>query len=366
MARTGGRLIRLARRGAAVGIAGGDAQFAVLPAAMLLIDGDGTVHHCNGGAEALLNRARGQIVGRPVAAMIGHPLTRLAPDQPYVAYDLDLTLPVKRTHRADLTVAPLPDRQGWRAVSIHGRASHDLAARRVDRAGRALPATAAAAMLAHEIKNPLSGIRGAAQLLESGLPAEQAELTRLIRHEVDRIAGLIDRMEGLTDTLSRPHGPVNIHAVLGHVRDLARTGVAVGMTIREVYDPSLPDVLGNRDALIQILLNLVRNAAEAAGAGGTITLRTAYRHGFSVDPLDGGGRLALPIEVTVVDDGPGAPPHLVDHMFDAFVTGRRNGTGLGLALVDKLVGEMGGIVEYAREGDPRRTVLRLLLPRMPR
>lgn len=368
MAIPGGRLIRF-RRGAGAGEAAGKPSaaevLAALPAALLVIDGAGVVQDCNPAAEALLNLSRHATIGRGIHATIGHTLTTLAPDQPIAAYDTDLVLPVGRRYRADMAVAPLPDGEGWRVVAIHGRAIHDLAARRGDRAGRQLPATAAAAMLAHEVKNPLSGIRGAAQLLESGAAPDQVDLTRLIREEVDRIARLIDRMEGLTDTRPRPPEPLNIHAVLGDVRELAVPGFAAGMTIRELYDPSLPDVLCNRDALVQVLVNLLKNAAEAAGPAGTITLRTAYRHGLSVARLDGvGDRLALPIELAVIDDGPGAPAAIAEHLFDPFVTSKPAGTGLGLALVDKLVDEMGGIVEYAREGG--LTVFRLALPRAPR
>lgn len=370
MAIPGGRLIRLARRGGGEGavapLPATDELFAAIPAAVLLLDADGVVHDCNAAAEAVLNLARAAVVGDRMLDLIGHPLTAIAVDQPYAAFDLEMKTTGGRVQRVDLAVAPLPDRPGWRVATIHARGMHDLAARRGDRAGRALPAAAAAAMLAHEVKNPLSGIRGAAQLLETGLPPAQAELTRLIRHEVDRIAGLIDRMEGLTDTRPRPRAPLNIHAVLGHVRDVAANGFAAGVTIRELYDPSLPDVLGNHDALVQVMINLVKNAAEACGPAGTITLRTAYRQGLTLARLDGGDRVSLPIEVAVIDDGPGAPPELVEHLFDAFVTGKRTGTGLGLALVDKLVGELGGIVEYQRDAAPAATMFRVLLPRAPR
>ena len=364
MARPGGRLIRFTRRGAGDADMPGAAELlAALPTAVLVIDGDRVVQDCNAAAEALLNLPRSVVAGSGIEDMTGHAMTSLAPDQPFAAYDLDIRLPVGRAHRADMTVAPLPERPGWRIVAIHGRATHDVTARRGDRVGRTLPAAAAAAMLAHEVKNPLSGIRGAAQLLEAGAGPDQVELTRLIRDEVDRIAGLIDRMEGLTDTRPRPREAQNIHVVLGHVRDLARNGFADGMTIRELYDPSLPDVWGNRDSLVQVLLNLLKNAAEAAGPAGTITLRTAYRQGFAISPLGGGERLALPIELSVIDNGPGAPAAIADHLFDPFVTSKPSGSGLGLALVDKLVSEMGGIVEYAREGVPERTVFRILLPR---
>ncbi len=367
MALPGGRLIRFTRRGAGDAEAPAAAELiAALPAAVLVIDGNRSVRECNAAAETLLNLARSTLIGRSIEDLIGHSLTSIAADQPFAAYDFDMILPISRAYRGDMAVAPLPERPGWRIVSIHSRASHDLAARRGERAGRTLPAAAAASLLAHEIKNPLSGIRGAAQLLESGAAPEQGELTRLIRGEVDRIAGLIDRMEGLSDTRPRRREPLNIHSVLGHARDVARAGFAAHRIIREFYDPSLPDVLGDRDGLVQIVLNLLKNAAEATDEQGIITLTTAYRHGLSVEAPGGkGDRMALPIELCVIDNGPGAPEDIVPHLFDPFVTSKSSGSGLGLALVDKLVTEMGGIVEYAREGMPERTMFRLLLPRAP-
>ncbi|HEY0315275.1 MAG TPA: ATP-binding protein [Sphingomonas sp.] len=365
MAIPGSRLIRFRRGAGEADVPSAAELFAALPTPMLVIDGAGVVRDCNPPAEALLNLARSAVTGRHIEEMTGHPMTSIAPDQPVAAYDTDMMIPGGRPYRGDMMISPLPERPGWRIVLIHGRASHDLSARRGEQSSRGLPAAAAASLLAHEIKNPLSGIRGAAQLLESGAPPEQAELTGLIKGEVDRIARLIDRMEGLSDTRPRPREALNIHTVLGHARDLARAGFAARRTIRELYDPSLPDVLGNRDALTQVVLNLLKNAAEATSENGVITLTTAYRHGVSVASLGGGPRLALPIELCVIDDGPGAPEAIIDHLFDPFVTSKPSGSGIGLALVDKLVGEMGGIIEYAREGQPERTVFRLLLPRAP-
>jgi two-component system, NtrC family, nitrogen regulation sensor histidine kinase GlnL len=222
-------------------------------------------------------------------------------------------------------------------------------------------------MLAHEIKNPLSGIRGAAQLLETVVDPDHAPLTRLIRDEVDRVAELIDRMEGFTDTRPLDLAPQNIHAILEHARAVATRGFADTVRVREVYDPSLPDILGHRDSLVQVLINLLKNAAEALGSlGGTITITTAYRHGLHVRGADGEPRRSLPIEVCVIDDGPGARTDIAAHLFDPFVTSKPTGRGLGLALVQKLIADHGGLIEYAREGRPERTVFRILLPRVER
>ncbi|MFS0736282.1 ATP-binding protein [Sphingomonas sp. 1P06PA] len=364
MALPGGGLIRFGRRAAATDAPGSDEVAAALPTPMLVLNAQNQVADANAAAELLLNQSRAALVGRQIAELIGHDMESLAADAPFAAYDEAIDLPGRRRLQADVMAAPLPDRPGWRVVTIHSRAPSHIAHRRADREGGKLTAVGAAAMLAHEIKNPLSAIRGAAQLVEGSDPGSR-DLTALIRDEVDRIAALIDRMEGFTDTRPLEITPQNIHAILAHAREVALQGFARGCEIKELYDPSLPSVLGHRDALIQILINLMKNAAEAMGGTGVIRLSTAYRHGVSRLTEGGDGRRALPIEVCVIDEGPGAPPELGDHLFDPFVTTKRTGSGLGLALVDKLVADQGAMVEYAREGDPARTVFRLLLPRMP-
>ena len=364
MALPGSGLIRFARRVADPGSATAEELLAALPTPLLLIDPDGVIRDANAAAEALLILSRGAIVGVNVRDAIGHALTSTPLDTPFVSYDLEIALPGGRHQRADLMAAPLSDRPGWRIVTIHLLPTQHPIARRSGLDGGALTAAGVAAMLAHEIKNPLSGIRGAAQLLEASVDAESAVLTRLIRDEVDRVAALIDRMEGFTDTRLLETEPQNIHALLEHARAVASNGFPAAIRLRERYDPSLPPVLGHRDSLVQILINLIKNAAEALGVhGGTITLTTAYRHGMRMVTDQDGGRRLLPIEVCVIDDGPGAPQAIAEHLFDPFVTSKPTGRGLGLALVQKLVVDQGGMVEYAREGRPERTVFRLLLPR---
>jgi len=176
---------------------------------------------------------------------------------------------------------------------------------------------------------------------------------------------LIDRMQDFSDTRPLPLASENIYPLLGHARRLALAGFARGISIEERFDPSLPPAQINRDALLQIVINLLKNAREAVRneREPRIVMTTAYRHGITVSSAPGKPRLPLPIEICVFDNGPGAPADIADHLFDPFVSGRREGQGLGLALVDKLTRDMGGIVQYAREGTPEMTVLRLLLPR---
>jgi two-component system nitrogen regulation sensor histidine kinase GlnL len=220
-------------------------------------------------------------------------------------------------------------------------------------------------MLAHEIKNPLSGIRGAAQLLESSVDDDDRALTRLICDEADRIVKLVDRMEVFSDERPIEREPVNIHIVLDHVRRLAQSGFARHIRIGDDYDPSLPPVFANRDQLVQVFLNLVKNAAEAIGdsADGEIVLTTAFKPGFRLSVPGSRAKVTLPLEFCVRDNGPGVPGDMVQHLFDPFVTTKANGTGLGLALVAKIIGDHGGVIEC--DSQPRRTVFRVLLPAFP-
>ena len=333
--------------------------FAALPVAVVVVDPDDRIAHANALAEQLLNLSERVMRGQPLAAILPPPAVGDRREgQGMAFYDTEIATPHGPKIRVDFVEATVSDHPGWRAITLHPAASTRGLGPSA-RGASARAASGAAAMLAHEIKNPLSGIRGAAQLIGAG------ELTTLIVTEVDRIAALIDRMQDFSDTRPLEIAPENIYPLIGHARRLALAGFARGVTIEERFDPSLPAAAINRDALLQSLINLLKNAREAARfeRNPRIVIATAYRHGMSVAAASGRPRVPLPIEICVLDNGPGAPADIADNLFDPFVSGRPEGQGLGLALVDKLMRDMGGIVQYAREGTPEMTTLRLLLPR---
>ncbi len=279
-------------------------------------------------------------------------------------YAVDLGLPDSASQRPiDVFASPLPEYDGHILVMLQQRSMAQMIERQLTHRVAARSVSGMAAVLAHEIKNPLSGIRGAAQLLEQGAPPEDRPLAQLICRETDRICNLVDRMEVFGDERPLKFEPVNIHTVLDHVRQIALNGFARGITISQNYDPSLPHLPGNRDKLIQAFLNLVKNAAEAIGperGDGQIMLTTAFRPGLRISLPNSETRVSLPLEITVADNGPGIPDELKLHLFEPFVTTKTGGAGLGLALVAKIFGDHGGTIEC--ETKPRHTVFRAMMP----
>lgn len=328
---------------------------------------------------AFLNQAGEQFFATGANSLIGRPVSMLlSDDSPVLSliaqvragghsvteYGVTVETAKIGPHMVSVDVAPVAERPGSVVVSLHARSMAHKLDQQLTHRSAARSVTGMAAMLAHELKNPLSGIRGAAQLLEQSATDADRALTRLICDETDRIVGLVDHMEMFSDDRPIARAAINVHEVLDHVRRLAGSGFARDVRFVERYDPSLPPVYGHRDLLTQVFLNLVKNAAEAVSKDdGEIVLSTRYRHGVRLAVPGSESRIGLPLLISVQDNGPGIPEDLQPHLFDPFVTNKLGGKGLGLALVAKIVGDHGGVIEF--DSRPRRTVFRLMMPVAP-
>jgi two-component system nitrogen regulation sensor histidine kinase GlnL len=341
-----------------------------LPVPVILIDPENRFRQVNHAAEQFLGISAAGLAQLRLNDLIpgDNPLFLLIEQVRHTEAtiaDHDLTLESPRLHKRGITVqgSPLPEEPGSVLLVMQDASAARALDRQLAFRGAARSVSGMAAILAHEVKNPLSGIRGAAQLLEDSVGPNDRELAVLIRDEADRIRALVDRMEAFSEKpIART--AVNIHRVLEHVRKLAQSGFAAHVRFQESYDPSLPPVWGNRDQLIQVILNLVKNAAEAVTQPGVlhpeIVLSTGFHHGMRIAVPGSTTRLDLPLYVAVRDNGPGIPEDIRPHLFEPFVTSKATGSGLGLSLVAKIVGDHGGLIEV--DSRPGRTEFRLHLP----
>lgn len=339
-----------------------------MPHPVITVSDDLRAEFVNDAAEQFFDASRAVLMRHPLTEFVsfGSPLLALIAQvmdhtSSVNEYGVLLASPRFGERSVDIQVSPIIDCPGRVLVILQERTMAHKMDRQLTHRGAARSVVGMAAVLAHEIKNPLSGIRGAAQLLEQSAGDDDRALTRLICDETDRICKLVDRMEVFSDERPIPRVPTNIHVVLERVRQIASTGFAKDLKIHEEYDPSLPPVPGDQDQLIQVFLNLVKNASEAIDRNdGEITITTAFRPGVRLSVPGSRERVGLPIEICVIDNGPGVPEDLLPYLFDPFVTTKSSGTGLGLALVAKIVGDHGGIIEC--DSQPRKTVFRVLLP----
>ncbi|APX88601.1 PAS domain-containing sensor histidine kinase [Brevirhabdus pacifica] len=340
--------------------------WASLPVPAVIVDVDDRIDLVNPAAELFLNSSARALRGAPVwdrihvDAPLEGAFERVRANQaPLFVNDVDVGCGERPPMQCNLQIAPLVDDGTRVLILLEPREFADRLGRALSSKSAARSAIGMSEMLAHEIKNPLAGITGAAQLLSMNLPAADREMTDLIVAETRRITSLLDQVEQFGNLRPPQRQPINLHDVLDRVRKSAMLGFAAHMQIVEDYDPSLPNTLGDADQLVQVFQNLIKNAAEASPQGGTIRIRTFYELSIRVKRRDGTGG-PVPLHVEIIDDGPGLPPEIAGEVFEPFVSGRENGTGLGLALVSKIVSEHDGWISL--DTVPGRTVFRISLP----
>lgn len=347
--------------------------WASLPLPALLIGPDNRIAEVNPAGEIFLNVSSKSLMGQPafdrlsIDAPMDEALARARVNQsPLFINDVDVTTGERAPIQCNIQVAPMHDNAEVILLIISPRDVADRLGRAMQVKSAAKSAIGMAEMLAHEIKNPLAGISGAAQLIGMNLPPEDRELADLIVEETRRIVKLLEQVEQFGNLRPPDRRPVNIHDALDRARKSAMVGFAAHMQIVEDYDPSLPPTYADPDQLMQVFLNLIKNAAEAcqrAGEGTTIRLHTFYDLSLRIRGKDG-RPAALPLQIEIIDDGPGIPPEIAADIFEPFVSGRENGTGLGLALVSKIISDHEGWISV--DSVPGRTVFRVSLPMVPK
>jgi two-component system nitrogen regulation sensor histidine kinase GlnL len=345
-------------------------QLASLPVAVVLLGPGQMIASVNPAAEQFLGQSSRRLSGRSLFETLhfDHPrlIDRIADgDARISARQIAVQVVGVGTRRVDLTIAPVVDEAGWQVLTLHDSAAADaIGGALISREDGVLQAPE---ILAHEIKNPLAGIRGAAQLLARKINPADRVLTALIADEVDRIARLINQMQTLSQRTAEPVGPCNLHEAIRHACAIIGAASAQAPRIAEEFDPSLPTVLGSTNGLVQVLLNLLANARDASreAPGPRIVVRTRFASGLQLHVSGRGEPVPLPIEVRISDNGPGVDPAMREHIFEPFVTSKKSGQGLGLALVRKLVGDMNGRITHDRDDTAGWTHFRLHLPVAP-
>lgn len=346
------------------------ALWASLPVPALILDAEDRIRDVNPAAETFLNASRKSLDGHPVwdKIFVDAPLedsfARVRSAQaPLFVNAVDVGTGSRKPVSCDVQIASLADKPDHVLVLLENRELQGRMDRAMSSKTAAKSAIGMAEMLAHEIKNPLAGITGAAQLISMSLTGEDLELTDLIVEETRRILKLLAQVEEFGNVRPPDRRAVNVHDILDRARKSAALGFAAHMEIEDDYDPSLPPSWADPDQLLQVVLNLLKNAAEAGASGGTIRLRTFYDTSLKVRRRDGSGG-AVPLQIEVMDDGPGIPPEIAADIFEPFISGRENGTGLGLALISKIVADHDGWISV--DSVPGRTVFRISLPIAPK
>lgn len=340
--------------------------WSALPVPAVIVDAQDNLYDVNASAEGFFNASARSLIGAPVWDKI---MVNVGLEESYARVrengtplfvnDVDVGTGDRAPLQCNIQIAPITGQSGHLIMLISPRELAGRVGRGHSVKSAAKSAIGMAEMLAHEIKNPLAGISGAAQLLSMNLGPKDLELTDLIVEETRRIVKLLGQVEAFGNKTAPNLGPVNIHDVLDRAKRSAQLGFAAHMKIVENYDPSLPMVLGDSDQLLQVVMNLIKNASEVAGVdGGTITLKSYYEHSFRLRRNDGAGN-PLPIQIEVIDDGPGLPEDIGEDVFEPFVSGRENGTGLGLALVSKIISDHGGWISVSSV--PGKTVFKISL-----
>jgi two-component system, NtrC family, nitrogen regulation sensor histidine kinase GlnL len=339
-----------------------------IPAPVLLLASDNVIAYANDASEAFFGRSKRKLEGSDVATLLSFASERMnaaltARENDISAQDMELAT-AKGNVTVDITISVLPSDPEWRLLFLsprHGGREH--IGEHKDTGQQ--QAMGAPAILGHEIKNPLAGIKGAAQLLARRVDTNSQALTELIVNEVDRIARLLDQMQKLSRSEPTEMAPANVHLLIERAIRSIRAANRAMPELSINYDPSLPEVMIDADAMVQILINLMQNAVDALNGrlDGVIGISTRYVMSGALRDADLDKKaIKLPVEIAISDNGPGVPAHIEEEIFSPFVTTKRDGQGLGLAIVRKLILQMNSRIVFERDMTKQQTIFRLFLP----